>query len=184
MSDAGEGSPEVSPERSEPSDVEKEDVGDDPTFDPAAEKREKKKLAAREAQERKAVPSVPAGTMSVPMADDDDTQKVKIRPVANIKFQDIVQYRKEEKEQFIHVDKLRWDPDGRYGQIRKLRRTLVKVYKGRLLQKLPLRNPVRVLLYERGGLCFLVILTKSSNHRWNICTTGRTAYFSSTSCSV
>jgi hypothetical protein len=82
---------------------------------------------------------VPAGTtIGVPLTDDkfkpDDILRCEARE--NVKFQDIAKYRQVD-ESLIHVNQLRWDRDGRYGQIRKIRNNLVQVYLQRLRQKLP-----------------------------------------------
>jgi hypothetical protein len=68
---------------------------------------------------------------------------------------DISQFR--QADRCIHVSQLRWDKDGVYGQIRKMRDSLVTFYIQRLRQRLPLRNMVRALLLDRGGVYLLLV---------------------------
>ena len=133
--------------RSEASDAEEKG---DKDFDPKDVGGQAKKRSKDETQLSMMTEGVP---LTVPFADDTPNQRRTARPVGDIRFQDIAKWRRNDDEVEVHVTKLRWDSDRRYGQIRKLRTNLVGTYFSRLCSKLPLRNPVQALLYDRGGLC-------------------------------
>ena len=81
--------------------------------------------------------------------------------------QDIAKYRVHlgpvpEKDDKVHITKFRWDASGEHGQIRHLRVSLSSYLYRKLNQSLPLRNPVRAMVYDRGGMLQRVVAVSIS----------------------